>query len=368
MAKILYVTGTPFDHPKHGERLRYWSIATVLQRLGHEVSSYSMEGGSLPLVGISLEYKESTDFERTHRRVRFSSDDHWEAGGAWLKCHKVDMVILTHPIASDWILMTRKLGIYTVIDAHNFELGLQMRWSTKRSWRSHLAIAFGERSYFPKADRVWVTSERDAESYQRTHHLQSITVIPNVVSLPSLSWTKTNPNVLFVGTYVSRPNREAAKFLAFKVAPILKNRMPEAKIVLVGREPPPWLNHSSSDNIVVVGEVDDLDGYYSDARVVAVPLFHGSGTNLKLVEAMAHGKAIVASSRSAKGLALPPDTVVTARLTGEAFASAVISLLDDNEHARRLGFKARQVAESRYSLTVLEKKIAAELLRAGLQN
>ncbi len=357
MAKILYVTPSPLDHLKQGSRLRYWAIAMALKNLGHEVVSYSLSDDppSVPPGRI------------LRRRARMTPVNHWERIGTWVKHEHFDSAIVTHPEATDWILWTRSLGIYTIIDTHNFEMALQLRHSHGRTWRDQAMLFVGERTYFPQANRIWAVSEPDARAYRRLHGLRSVTVMPNVITLPPLQMDPfTLPHVLFVGFFAYQPNIEAAQFLAREVAPILRRQAPEAKILLVGRMAPPWFAELASENVTVVGEVEDLQPYYSEASVVVAPLFHGGGTKLKVIEAMSHSKAIVASANAVMGLDLPADTVVTVPLTGEAWASTITELLQNDERRRVLRSRARTVVEERYSLAVLEAKMQTELELAGI--
>jgi len=368
LARVLYVTRTPFDQPNQGERLRYWSIATTLRKLGHEVTGYWIEDEEGLEISSDVELEDIGELKNIRRSIRYTSAYHWNRLLPWIRSEKFDLAIITHPVASDLVLALKKLRIYTIIDSHNFELNWQMLWSLERKWLDQLTLAFGERMYLTKADRVWVVSEQDAVSYRRAHGLKSVFVVPNVVDIPVLKEADTAPEVLFVGSFRYRPNLEAARFLVSKVAPVLFKRMPEVKIVLVGRKTPSWFYNIKSPNVVVAGEVDNLGQYYATAGVVVAPLFHGGGTKFKVVEAMAYGKAIIASVNAVKGLHVNESVVAVAKLQGEEFTAAIVDMLKDSARRRELGLAARTEAVTKYSMEILKKKIHDEMCLANMEN
>ena len=119
--------------------------------------------------------------------------------------------------------------------------------------------------------------------------------------------------------------------------------------MVVGQLPPPAIVARAAEDVIVTGLVDDVRPYLERAAVVIAPLRIGGGTRLKIVEAMAMGKAIVATRLGAEGLEVKDGEDILLGDTAEDFARQVIRALGDAVLRRRLGVAARKRAEEQYS-------------------
>jgi glycosyltransferase involved in cell wall biosynthesis len=148
------------------------------------------------------------------------------------------------------------------------------------------------------------------------------------------------PALLFVGSFIHPPNVDAAMRLAIGIYPRVRAERPDARLLLVGDQPPPNLTALSRDGARVTGWVPNITPYLEEAAVVVLPVRLGGGMRVKTLEALGAGKALVASNRAIAGLDLPPGTHVHAETDAE-FADAVLRLLDDPAERARLGGAAR---------------------------
>jgi glycosyltransferase involved in cell wall biosynthesis len=147
--------------------------------------------------------------------------------------------------------------------------------------------------------------------------------------------------VLFVGNFVHPPNVDAATRLVRRIFPRVRERHPDLSLHIVGENPPPDLVVASDDGIVVTGRVPDLVPYVEQAAVVAAPLRFGGGMRVKVLEALAAGKPLVASRLAVEGLDVADgDQLLTAE-TDEEFADRISLVLRDGELRLRLGARAR---------------------------
>jgi glycosyltransferase involved in cell wall biosynthesis len=105
--------------------------------------------------------------------------------------------------------------------------------------------------------------------------------------------------------------------------------------------------HNRSD-VVVAGSVPDLEPYYRRAPLVVVPMRLGGGTRIKVLEALAHGKAVVTTSIGAEGLSLSRGEALEIADGPEAFADACVRLLENPEARRRLAENGRRQVLERY--------------------
>jgi glycosyltransferase involved in cell wall biosynthesis len=191
------------------------------------------------------------------------------------------------------------------------------------------------------------TSECEAKAGRRLLGIDHVRVVANGVDtalfVPAED-TQTEDYVLFTGSMDYAPNVEAVSFFAREVLPLVRREAPAARLHIVGTRPKAEVLALAGDDVVVHGFVPDMRPYYRKAAVVVAPLLHGGGTRIKILEAAACAKAVVATTLGAEGLNLRPGADIVLADTAETFAAAVTRLLSDPERRRRLGRSARAAA------------------------
>jgi len=155
------------------------------------------------------------------------------------------------------------------------------------------------------------------------------------------------PRVLFLGSFVHPPNVDAAVRLADAIMPAVRARVPAASLEIVGDQPPGAVRGLARDGVVVTGRVADTRPHLEAAAVVAAPLRLGGGMRVKVLEALAAGKALVATPRAVAGLELQPGVHVALGESDAELASATVALLEDPARRRRMGSAAREWASER---------------------
>ena len=152
---------------------------------------------------------------------------------------------------------------------------------------------------------------------------------PNRVALPAepAPWSPGHPlSLLFVGSLDYFPNEEAARLLALHLAPLLQRRLaPPWSLTIAGRAAPPGLAAAlrSVPGIDYRPDVEDLTPLYAAARLVLVPLRSGGGTKTKVLEALAHRRAVIGTGEAVRGLALVPGQHYFAAETPGQFADTI---------------------------------------------
>lgn len=111
-------------------------------------------------------------------------------------------------------------------------------------------------------------------------------------------------DIMFMGGYNHTPNVDAALWILDELWPQLSEQLPEARLLLVGSNPPEALLRRASDRIVVSGTVPDLAPWFDRARVFLAPLRYGAGAKGKIIAAMVHGVPIVATAIASEGMEL----------------------------------------------------------------
>jgi glycosyltransferase involved in cell wall biosynthesis len=220
-------------------------------------------------------------------------------------------VIADGPIAAAALsgLARRRPVIY---NAHNLESGFrhELNRGSVAGAGGRRALRSFERRLLRRASESWMVSEADIEAARELCPGALLRYVPNVVDVAAI--TPISPltderRTIFVASFLYEPNREGLRFLLEEVFPKVWAELPDARLMLVGAdlEGLPELRGFVDDpRVEAVGFVEDLRPEYARARCAVVPLLHGGGTPLKLIEALAHGLPVIATPRAAAGLAL----------------------------------------------------------------
>jgi glycosyltransferase involved in cell wall biosynthesis len=172
------------------------------------------------------------------------------------------------------------------------------------------------------------------------------------------------PNSLvFTGSMDGLPNEDGVAYFFREILPLIRQQVPDVSVRIVGRNPSAALQSLAARQVHVelTGWVEDVRPSLARGAVCIVPLRIGSGTRLKIFEAMAMGKAVVSTSIGAEGLPVRPgENIVLADDPG-AFAQSVGSLLRDAARRREIGRAARKLVAENYSWARIAEDFAAVL-------
>jgi glycosyltransferase involved in cell wall biosynthesis len=255
-------------------------------------------------------------------------------------------------------------GVPLVVDMHNVYSRLARRAAAEASGlvrRAYVAreaglLAAMERRAVKTAHTVLAVSEEEAD-YFRALGASRVVVVPNGVDCGAYAAPLRRsgpPTILYVGSLAWPPNASAARFLACEVLPIVHASVPDARLIVVGRNPPAELvaRAKADSRVQATGLVADVTGYFSAAHLLAVPLESGGGTRLKILEAFAAGLPVVSTPVGCEGLAARDGEHLVVANRG-AFAAAIIDLLRSPERAAVMAERARAVAHDSYDWTVV---------------
>jgi glycosyltransferase involved in cell wall biosynthesis len=210
------------------------------------------------------------------------------------------------------------------------------------AWRRY------ERVTRPRFDAIVVFAERDVAAVAPTAGGARVARVPLSVEVPErpLDPVGTDPpTVLFVGGFAHHPNTDAARWLARSIFPRALERVPDARLELVGHGPGEEVRALARGPVSVHASVPDVTPYLDRAAVVVAPIRIGGSMRMKVLEALAAGKALLATPRAAEGVEA---------VAGEHFALAedenelvdeLVHLLLDVDRRRALGTNARDWAE-----------------------
>ncbi len=210
-----------------------------------------------------------------------------------------------------------------------------------------------ERSIFRHVGLGITVSDTDRMVLQRLCPEGSFEVVENGVDSGTFTPKPDaiEPNMLvWVGGFHHYPNYEAVRFFLKEIYGKVKHRNPDVKFYIVGGSVPESLRRltAADPSIVITGYVEDPLPYIQRATLFLAPILSGGGTKLKVLEAMAVGKAVVSTSIGVEGIEGEDQTHFMVADNPETFSLRVASLLNDHTQRERLGSNARKRAMEKY--------------------
>jgi glycosyltransferase involved in cell wall biosynthesis len=218
-------------------------------------------------------------------------------------------------------------------------------------WRKRPSF---QRSAWRRFDRVLAFGRRDAAAIAELapELATRVRVSPFGLALPAATEpSREQPgSLLFVGNFTHQPNRDAARWLARQIMPAVLAREPRARLRIVGSSAPAEILALAGEAVEVISDAPSVEPYTEAAALVVAPVRTGGGMRMKVLQALAAGKAVVTTSRGSEGFdcfAEPPPLAIAD--DAGAFAGAIAALLGDPAQRLALGERARSFAEMHYS-------------------
>jgi glycosyltransferase involved in cell wall biosynthesis len=285
-----------------------------------------------------------------------------------------------------YLLPLRKMGTKAklVYDAFNAEAALQYaifqvdrgnphRWpAAAYSFIQSRRIERFERALCTAADAVIAVSDEDARILCRFRSDGRVPVVNNGIFVsdyetPGAELDLGEHVLVFTGKMDYRPNVDAMDWFAENVLPDIQKAVPDTKLYIVGQKPHPRLERlRHQHHIEITGWVKDVQPFLHSADVYVAPLRMGSGTRLKILEAMAAGRAVVATTVAISGMhpAVHDATLVADK--PERMSEAVVKLLGDPTRRAELGERARAYVRQYYDWSALIPKLLTAYKEIGL--
>lgn len=213
----------------------------------------------------------------------------------------------------------------------------------------------------PKFDVNIMVSDIDTEELKRRVPDIKTAVIPNGVDTEYFHVQETErlQCLIYAGSMNMFANKDAVMYFLKEIWPLIKAKRPDIEFFAIGQNPPQDLLEISQNDpaVHVTGYVDDVRPYIAKASVYVVPLRVGGGTRLKILDAMAMGKAIVSTSIGCEGINVRKDEHILIADDPAEFANMVLALLKNPDRADKLGVAARRLVETRYSWKIIGKSL-----------
>jgi sugar transferase (PEP-CTERM/EpsH1 system associated) len=237
-----------------------------------------------------------------------------------------------------------------------------MEWIPMLGWEPKVASLF---------DRSIVVSKMDMSLLKFLNPTLEVSVVPNGVNSKIFTPSETNDtekNILMVGSLDYAANADAVMYFFNTIFPMILERIPESKLIIVGRNPPKNIQMLSKDpHVTVRGNVADVKPFYKQAKISVVPLRSGGGTRLKIAESMAMGVPVISTSIGCEGMAVHNNRDILITDEPAEFAQGAIDLLSSPQLWDRLAREGRKLIEKKYDWQQIAfslQKIYEELVTA----
>lgn len=381
--KILWVKAGGLVPPDIGGKIRSYSIVKELAKT-HEVTLFNFYAAhqsdvhsglkgmfdqviNLPLpiatnrgLGELINFARNIFSSAPHTVSKYCRPEVKARMRELLASQKFDVIICDFVVAAaaiPWEVACPKVifthNVEALIWKRHFEVSRNPVWKMA-SWGEYQKMVRFEKHYLNKSEHVLTVSESDKDFFSDFLDRSKMTVISTGVDTeyfrPDTGSEQPN-SLVFTGSMDWMPNEDGVLYFLHSILPLIRREIPEITFTIVGRKPSEKLRAAaaSEPGVHVTGTVDDIRPYVREGSVYIVPLRIGSGTRLKIFEAMAMGKAIVSTTLGAEGLPIRDGVDILIEDRPEEFSRRVCALLSDRQERRRLGSAACQLVEQHYS-------------------
>lgn len=289
---------------------------------------------------------------------------------SWLQEEKYDLVHFdTISLVPFFHLIPPTIA--TSLDHHNIESHMLLRRARNETnqlkrfyfWQEGLRLARYERLFCPRFSLNITCSDIDTDRLLELAPKATVRTIPNGVDLDFFKpqGLSMNPNrLIFVGTMNWYPNIEAVLYIAEKLWPQLKQKHPNLECDIIGANPPASIRALTGrfPGVHVHGFVNDVRPFIEAATVYVCPIRDGGGTKLKILDAMAMRKAVVAHPVACEGISVRHDQNVLLAENETQFIENINLLLGSGEKREALGFAARRLMEDFYGYNAIGRQLS----------
>lgn len=373
------------------------SLISGLQKAGHQVKilavnsdKYNVKQSDIPddyqqttgieLIHIDLRIKAIPAFlnlftGKSYHVERFISDRFNQKLIRLLQIESFDVVQFETVFMAPYIDTVRKYSKATlVLRAHNIEHLIWERTANsttnplKKWYLKHLSktLKSFELSVLDQFDKIAAITPEDARFFAKQTK-KSVEAIPFGIDIAKYqpgTISPEFPSLFHLGSMNWIPNEEGMKWFLDKVWPIVTIQHPDLKLYLAGRCMPEWLINLNVNNVIIEGEVDDAQSFILSKAISIVPLLSGSGIRIKIIEAMALGRAVVSTSLGAEGILFENGSEILLADTPETFASAIDDLVSNEAKTIQIGNSARIRIESDYDNTMITNNFCKWLIKS----
>ena len=343
------------SHDRNGGELRMTWILRLLRSLEYHVTLF-------PLQQREPRQPYTTELRRLGVEVDHSPRSFGEFAAP--RAGLYDVVVLSSPDAAGPAIDTSRRAfpaatiVYDSVDLHFLRVarGTEVAGGPAHEtyWREKEVDAFR------RSDLVATVTETEADVVRSLVPAARTVVLPTVHEPdpePRLPFEATR-DLLFIGGFLHAPNSDAVRWFVREILPLVRREI-DARVIVIGADPPDEVRALASPAVVVTGYVPEVEPLFREARVFVSPLRYGAGMKAKNGQAMAFGLPLVTTTIGAEGMGLVDGEHALVRDDAGAFASAVVELYRDVELWRRLSARSRALVRERWSPDTMRERLGA---------
>lgn len=300
--------------------------------------------------------------------IRFYSDETAERLKQVLKKKQFDVIQLESIFVSQYIPLIQKYSnAKIVLRAHNIENIIWHRLAhgeknlLKKSYLGLLArrLKAYENEMIHHHDAILAITPEDANSFKEMGYNNPISIVPLGIHKSKYERIEWNDDsaIFHVGSMDWLPNNEGIAWFLNDIYPLLLSRCPEVQVYLAGKGMPDSMLKKSNSQLHVFSLVEDPIVFAKDKSIMIAPLLSGGGMRVKIIEAMAMGKAIVSTRVGAEGIECTHGKDILLADDEESFALALLQLIKDADLRKKLSSNARILAFEKYDNNVIGKSL-----------
>lgn len=278
------------------------------------------------------------------------------------------VILSRHQVAGELLKMVRRYCpgaqvIFDTVDLHylreqreaELQESLQLSRIAEQTKRTELALIH-------KADLTLVVSSAEQELLADEAPGQRVEVLSNIhITHGRRGEFEEREDLLFVGGFQHPPNVDAVQWLCTSIWPLLAERLPDAKLHIIGSKMTDAIQAFASKRVLIHGYVEDLDTFHDHCRVSLAPLRYGAGVKGKINSAMSYGLPVVATTTAVEGMNLEDEQHVLIGDRSESFAAAVTRLYNDRELWYRLSDAGLENVSEHFSIEAAKKQLESIL-------
>ncbi len=304
----------------------------------------------------------------------FTQPDYTMALETLLEVEKFDIIQAEYPFLSQYQLLAPDVKkVITEIDIL-FHTQMQKAYSQKSIFKkiTDLHEAFRlfayEKKFGRDADLVLAMSPKEGKYFHEMTGAR-VKVSPNGVDTKAIEYRLPGKahQILFVGNFRHSPNLDAILYFVKEIYPLIRKRDLSARLVIAGANPPDKVKRTAMDpSVTVTGFVPDIIPFYYSSGCVVAPITRGSGTRLKILEAMAAGVPVVSTSIGIEGIEASDQRDILIADKPDKFADSVLRIFADRDLANNISKNGRMLMEEKYDWDTISRKLIddyRELLR-----
>jgi glycosyltransferase involved in cell wall biosynthesis len=229
-------------------------------------------------------------------------------------------------------------------------------------YREHELSGKFEKLYASRAGNIFTLSPKDkivVESWGIGVNCYVLPVLLNERLFQIRANDNQPGNIIFLGAMHRLANQDAARRLKQDILPLVSKKLPGVRCFIVGHHPPLWIKKMSSENFIVTGAVERIEPYLSRASILVAPLRVAGGIIIKILQAMAAGRPVLASRVANAGIGAEEGKEIMIADRTDDFAGQLLGLLKDTTRARTIGRAGRRFVQKQFDPESAKKKIDA---------